>query len=52
MVQFIITRQVLTLVTGTTRLWTGKRGEEKYLGTEQLEDADVRLVSKILCELG
>ena len=29
MVQSIITRQVLTLVTGTTRLWTGKRGEEK-----------------------
>ena len=29
MVQFIITRQVLTLATGITRLWTGKRGEEK-----------------------
>ena len=67
-VQSIITRQVLTLVTSATRIRTGKRGEEKSqrpigfffssfllharrLGTDQLEDADVRSrpVSKILC---
>ena len=28
-VQSIITRQVLTLVTSVTRIWTGKHGEEK-----------------------
>ena len=63
-VQSIITRQVLTLVTSATRIRTGKRGEEKsqrpigffllFLSVaceDQLEDADVRSrpVSKILC---